>query len=106
MGTRVRVTYLAVDVDGDKPIMSAHTFKDLRAGLDDYYGCDGRRGRGGECLGFTPYYTKYPDEYEGYYKYKVMTNLTDPQTEYIDTVKVYCIDFYPHTIYEINEEIE
>jgi hypothetical protein len=106
MGTRVRVTYVAMDTDGDKPIMTAHTFKDLRAGLDDYYGCDGR---GGECLGFTPYDSKYPNEYEGHYQYKVtMLNLVsdNPPNEYIDTVKVYCIEFHPHTIYEVNEETE
>ena len=66
--TRVKVTYVAMDVDGYKPIMSADSFENLRAGLDDYYGCDNR---GGECLGFTPYQTKYPDEYEGHYEYKV-----------------------------------
>jgi len=90
-----------MDTDGNKPIISASTFKDLKAGLDDYYGCDGR---GGECLGFTPYQSKYPDEYEGHYQYKVKMTHSDRDekfTEYIDTVKVYCIEYYPHTIYEV-----
>ena len=97
--TYIKVTYVALDKDGNKPIMSAESFDDLKAGLDDYYGCDGR---GGECLGFTPYHTKYPDEYEGYYQYKVSMIQYEKPTEYIDTVKVYCIDYYPHTVYETN----
>ena len=101
MGTRVKVTYIAMDCDGNKPIVSASTFEDLKAGLDDYYGCDGR---GGECLGFTPYQTKYPDEYEGFFEYKVTMFLSGKDREpkvYTDTVKVYCIEFYPHTTYEV-----
>ena len=98
MSTRVKVTYIAMDNDGNKPIMSADSFENLKAGLDDYYGCDGR---GGECLGFTPYISKYPDEYEGYYQYKVSMIQYEKPTEYIDTVKVYCINFHPHTIYEV-----
>ena len=94
MGTRVKVTYVAMDCDGNKPIMSADTFENLKAGLDEYYGCDGR---GGECLGFTPYQTKYPDDYEGHFEYKVtMDNKT-----YTDQVKVYCIEYYPNTTYEV-----
>ena len=102
MGTRVRVTYVAMDTDGYKPIMSADSFENLKAGLDDYYGCDGR---GGECLGFTPYQTKYPDEYEGYFQYKVKmvhSGRDEKFTEYTDTVKVYCVDFHPHTVYEVD----
>ena len=98
MGTRVKVTYVAMDTDGNKPIMSADSFDNLKLGLDDYYGCDGR---GGECLGFTPYISKYPDEYEGHYQYKVNMIQYEKPIEYIDTVKVYCIDFHPHTIYEV-----
>ena len=98
MSTRVKVTYIAMDNDGNKPIMSADSFENLKAGLDDYYGCDGR---GGECLGFTPYISKYSDEYEGYYQYKVSMIQYEKPIEYIDTVKVYCINFHPHTIYEV-----
>jgi hypothetical protein len=103
MSTRVKVTYIAIETGDDyhKPIMSAGTFEDLKAGLDDYYGCDGR---GGQCLGFTPYQTKYPDDYEGYYQYKVSmihSDRDEKPTEYIDTVKVYCVGYHPHTVYEI-----
>jgi len=103
MVTRVKVTYIAIETDNDyhKPIMSAGTFEELKAGLDDYYGCNDR---GGECLGFTPYQTKYPDDYEGYYQYKVKmihSDRDEKPTEYIDTVRVHCVDYYPHTIYEV-----
>ena len=92
MGTRVKVTYVAID-EGEgyyKPIMTASTFEDLKAGLDHYYGCDGR---GGECLGFTPFQTKYPTEYEGYYQYKVKmihSGRDEEFTEDIDAIAVYC----------------
>jgi hypothetical protein len=106
MTTRVKVTYVAIETEEGyhKPIMTASTFEDLKSGLDDYYGCDGR---GGECLGFTPYQTKYPDEYEGHYQYKVTMIHSDKDKEptvYIDTVRVYCIDYYPHTTYEVEEK--
>lgn len=102
MGTRVKVTYIGMDNDGNRPIMSASTFEDLKAGLDDYYGCDGR---GGEYLGWTPYETKYPTEYEGFFEYRVSMVHSSRDTEptvYTDIVKVYCIDYYPHTVYETN----
>ena len=100
MTTRVKVTYVAIDAEegSHKPIMSASTFEDLKLGLDAYYGDS-------ECLGFTPYQSKYPDEYEGYYQYKVKmihSGRDEKVTEYIDTVKVYCIEYYPHTTYETN----
>lgn len=95
MGTRVKVTYVAMDCDGNRPIMSADSFENLKSGLDDYYGCDGR---GGECLGFTPYQTKYPNDYEGYFEYKVTMDNTKT---YSDQIKVYCIEYYPNTIYEV-----
>ena len=64
MGTRVKVTYIATS-DG-VPIVSASTFDNLRKGLDDYYAIDRTPAK---CLGFVPYETKYPDEYEGHYTY-------------------------------------
>jgi hypothetical protein len=100
MTTYIKVTYVAMDSDGNRPIMTADCFKNLRAGLDDYYGCNGQ---GGECLGFTPHNAKYPDEYEGSFKYKTAMwhPGKDPEPAvYIDEVKVYCIDFWPHTRYE------
>jgi hypothetical protein len=100
MTTYIKVTYVAMDSDGTRPIMTADCFENLQAGLDDYYGCGGR---GGECLGFTPHHSKYPDEYEGSFKYKTAMWHSDRDLEptvYIDEVKVYCIDFWPHTKYE------
>jgi len=89
-----RVTWIAI-LDG-KPIVSAGTSEDLRKGLDEYYAVDRTDAK---CLGFTPYYSKYPDEYEGHYGYSYTIILRDiPHTE-IDTVKVYCIDYHPKTIY-------
>jgi hypothetical protein len=35
--TYIRVTYVAMSPYG-KPIITAHTEKDLKAGLDEYYG--------------------------------------------------------------------
>ena len=99
MATRVKVTYVAMNKDGNKPIMSAATFEDLRKGLDEYYSVDKTDA---ECLGFTTYESKYGDEYEGYYKYKWYMLIHDKLEEYIDEIKVYCVEFYPYTVYEIN----
>jgi len=96
MGTRVRVTYVAMDEY--KPILSASSFKELREGLDEYYGVD--KGQA-ECLGFTPYDTKYPDDYEGHYSYSYTMKRYDEEVTNIDVVKVYCVNHHPHTIYEI-----
>jgi hypothetical protein len=96
MGSHVKVTYVALNEDG-KPIMTASEFDDLRKGLDDHYGV-GRLDA--QCLGFTPYYTKYPDEYEGHYSYSYSWIVKDEKVTEIDVIKVYCIDYWPHTIYE------
>jgi hypothetical protein len=104
MGTRVKVTYVAIDNDGEKPILSAGSLKDLKSGLDHYYAI-GRDDN--ECLGFYPYESKYPDEYEGYYEYKVKriySGRDEKPIEEINMVKVYSVNFYPHTIYEVNEK--
>jgi hypothetical protein len=97
MGTRVKATYVALNEYG-KPIMSASTFEDLRKGLDDYYGVDMADAK---CLGFIPYESKYPDEYEGHYSYSYSNIVRDEKTTEIDVIKVYCIDYWPHTIYEV-----
>lgn len=102
MATRVKVTYVAIDYekDGYKPLTTASTFEDLRLALDEYYAV----GRGeAECLGFFPYNSKYPDDYEGYYEYRWRMPTRDGVEEYTDTVKVYCLEYYPHTVYEINK---
>ena len=99
--SRIKVTYVAMDVDGYKPIMTAETFDDLRKGLDDYYAVD--RGAA-KCLGFEPYITKYPDDYEGCYKYtyKAFRKMdSDELADNIDTIRVYCVDFWPVTKEEI-----
>lgn len=97
MGTRVKVTYVALEEYG-KPITSASTFEDLRKALDEYYAVDRTDA---QCLGFIPYNTKYPDEYEGYYSYSYSTMIKDIKRTDIDIIKVYCIEYYPHTIYEV-----
>ena len=94
MATRVKVTYIAIS-DG-VPIVSASTFDDLRKGLDDYYAVDRTDAK---CLGFVPYETKYPDEYEGHYTYSYPSH--DEESTELDVVKVYCINYYPHTVYEV-----
>ena len=94
MATRVKVTYVAVS-DG-APIVSAGTFDDLRKALDKYYAV-GKTDA--QCLGFVPYNTKYPDEYEGHYTYSYPSH--DEKSTDLDVVKVYCINYYPHTVYEV-----
>jgi hypothetical protein len=96
MGTRLRVTYVAMDEY--KPILSASSFDAIKEGLDEYYGVD--KGQA-ECLGFTPYYTKYPDDYEGYYSYSYTIKQYDKEITNIDVVKIYCVNYHPHTIYEV-----
>jgi len=96
----IKVTYIAIDTDGSKPIVSAESFEDLKKGLDEYYAVDKTDT---ECLGFNTYITKYPDEYEGYYEYKYKMRVRNFTTdgfddvEQVDMIKVYCIEFYPHT---------
>jgi hypothetical protein len=89
----IRVTWVAQAYD--KPIVTAHTWDDLVAGVDEYYGA-------GEDpkvkkIGWNPYDSKYPDDYEGYFEYEV--DDFNGGTE-IEKVKVYCVEFYPHTKYE------
>lgn len=96
MATRVKVTYVALN-EGE-PIVSASTFDDLRKGLDDYYAVDRTDA---QCLGFVPYETKYPDEYEGHYTYTYTSIVRDQKTTELDVIKVYCIDYFPHTKYEV-----
>jgi hypothetical protein len=96
MATRVRVTYVAMDEY--KPILSASSFEELRKGLDEYYGVD--KGQA-QCLGFVQFMTKYPDDYEGHYSYSYTMKQYDKEITNIDVVKVYCVNYHPHTIYEI-----
>ena len=99
MGTRVKVTYVAVSQYG-KPIATAHTEKDLKAGLDEYNGIG--KDHKSKYLDWTPYESKYPDDFEGTYRYEVDDFNGGLELE---EVKVYCIDFYPHTVYEVEDGI-
>lgn len=90
----IKVTYVAMDVDGYKPIMTAETFDDLRKGLDDYYAVDRTDAK---CLGFFPYETKYPDSYEGQFQYTWTHIVRDEKFPQLDIIKVYCVDFFPLT---------
>lgn len=98
--TRVKVTFIAMNADGNVPITTADSFDNLRKALDAYYAVD--RGEA-ECLGFYPYHSKYPDDYEGYYEYKYHMIFRDKVEVNLDKVKVYCVEYYPHTVYEVNE---
>jgi len=84
----IRVTYVALSHWG-KPIATAHTFDDLKLGIDEYFGAG--------HLEWIPYDSKYPDDYEGHFKYE------DDNGD-IETVKVYCVDFYPETKYEVEDD--
>ena len=96
--TRLKVTYIAMDADGRRPIMSADNFDDLKLGVDEYYAVDKTDAI---CTGFVIYETKYPDDYMGHWGYICKTTTHGIETTYIDTIKVYCIEFYPETKYEI-----
>jgi hypothetical protein len=98
--TYIRVTYVAVSEWG-KPIMTAHTQEDLKAGLDEYYGIG--TDPKAKYLDWTPYDSKYPDEFEGTYRYEVddMNGGLEPED-----VRVYCIEFYPTTKYEVDTQKE
>jgi hypothetical protein len=97
--TYVRVTYVAMSPYG-KPIVTAHTEKDLKAGLDEYYGI-GKDSKA-KYLDWTPYDSKYPDDFEGTYRYEVDDFNGGLELE---EVKVYCVDFYPYTKYEVEDSI-
>jgi hypothetical protein len=99
MRTRVKVTYVAVSQYG-KPIVTAHTEKDLKAGIDEYYGIgtDPKT----KYLQWLPYESKYPDAFEGTHIYEVDDH--NGGTE-LEEVKVYCVEFYPYTKYEVEDSI-
>jgi hypothetical protein len=96
--TRLKVTYIAMDADGNRPIMSADNFDDLKRGVDEYYVVDKTDTI---CTGFVNYETKYPDDYMGHWGYICKTTTHGIETTYVDAIKVYCIEFYPETKYEI-----
>ena len=90
----IKVTYVAMEADGYKPIVTANDFESLKKGLDEYYAVDRTDA---VCLGFTPYETKYPDDYMGHYGYSWTMINHDIKETLIDTIKVYCVDFFPLT---------
>jgi hypothetical protein len=92
--SRIKVTYVAMDVDGYKPIMTAESFEDLKKGLDDYYAVDRTDA---ECVGWFPYNPKYPDSYEGQYQYRWTHVIKNEKILELDVIKVYCVDFFPET---------
>jgi hypothetical protein len=96
--TYIRVMYIAISQYG-KPIVTAHTLSDLKAGLDKYYevGTDPKT----TYLDWTPYNSKYPDDFEGTYRYEVDDFNGGLELE---TVNVYCINFYPETKYEVDDD--
>ena len=98
MGTRIKVTYVAVDAEAKKPIASAETFDDLRLALDEYYAVDRNEGK---CISWNPLDSKYPNDYEGYYKYTWKNVVRGVTYLEIDHISVYCINFYPETKYEV-----
>jgi hypothetical protein len=100
---QIKVTYIACDYEYKFPVVSADSFDNLKLALDDYCGAGERNS--GKCLGFTPYNTKYPDDYEGYYEYECCKNGNDWNSgTYIDKFRVYCIEFYPETKYDVAEK--
>jgi hypothetical protein len=96
--TYIRVTFVAMSPYG-KPIVTAHTEKDLKAGLDEYYAIG--KDSNAKYLDWTPYVSKYPDDFEGTYRYEVDDFNGGLELE---EVKVYCVDFYPYTKYEVDDD--
>jgi hypothetical protein len=92
--TYIRVTYVALNQWG-KPIVTAHTEKDLKDGIDEYYGIG--TDNKAKYIEWAPYNCKYPDELEGHHIYEVDDLNGGLELEH---VKVYCVEFYPYTKYE------
>ena len=93
---KTRAIYVACDFEDKFPIVSSDSFDNMRKALDDYCGADKKNS--GKCLGFTPYDTKYPDDYQGYYEYECCSKGNDWNSgTYIEKFRVYCVEFYPKT---------
>jgi hypothetical protein len=98
MRTYIRVIFVAMSPYG-KPIATAHNEKDLKAGLDEYYGI-GTDSKA-KYIEWVDNNSKYPDELEGHHIYEVDDH--NGGTE-IEEVKVYCVEFYPYTKYEVKDD--
>jgi len=89
-----------MDADGNKPIITASTLEETKKALDEFYGVP--QDTKVKSLGLTRYESKYPDEYVGYFTYEWIMSINKKEITQSDQLKVYCIDYYPHTIYETN----
>jgi len=93
--TDTKQIYVAIDRNRMyKPLMAAESFEELEARLNYYYGCEWH---GGVNLGFTPCTDGCPDACKGQFQYKyymVHSDRDKELTEYIDIIRVYCIDYY------------
>jgi hypothetical protein len=98
--TYIRVTYVALSHYG-KPIATAHTEKDLKDGIDEYYGIG--TDPKAKYIEWVNNNSKYPDELEGHHIYEVDDMNGGLEFEH---VKVYCVEFYPYTKYEVDTQKE
>ena len=89
----IRVTWVAQAYD--KPIVTAHTWDDLVAGVDGYYGVG--KDPKVKKIRYTPNDSQYVESFEGYFEYEVDDFNGGIELERVD---VYCVEFYPHTKYE------
>jgi hypothetical protein len=91
--TYIRVTWVAQVYD--KPVVTAHTWDDLVAGVDDYYGIG--KDPKAKKIRYTPNDSQYVESFDGYFEYEVDDFNGGIELE---RVNVYCVDFYPHTKYQ------
>ena len=73
--------YVAQHTEYNKPIAASNNWDELKFLLDDYFGSDKKT--------FHPYDSKYPDEYQGFFRYEIET---DGVVE-VEEVKVYEVDY-------------
>ena len=96
--TYVKVTWVAMLYN--RPVVTADTWDNLVAGVDDYYGQGtGIQDPSNKKIGYIVDDSKYPDPngYDGYFEYEVDDFNGGRE---IEKVLVFCVDFYPPTIYE------
>ena len=97
--TYIRVTWVAQVYN--KPVVTAHTWDDLVAGVDDYY--DIGKDPKAKKIRYTPNDSPYVESFDGYFEYEVDDFNGGIELERVD---VYCVDFYPHTKYEVETNNE
>lgn len=95
----IRVTYVAQVYN--RPVVTAHTWDDLVAGVDDYYGIG--KDPKSKKIRYTPNDSPYVESFEGYFEYEVDDFNGGIELERVD---VYCVEFYPHTKYEVETNNE